>query len=104
VKVTLHFVAKPGRAADVESRLRQLGFAEVRILPGADRVVLRAEPEEIEERLGVALESGSRQRKVGPVTKRVPTSDIPESARLPAALDEVVDRWYLPEPPDRLGR
>ena len=103
MKVTLHFVAKSGRAADLEDQLRKLGFVEVRLLPGSERDLLRAGQEEIEERLGVALQSGSRERKIGPVTKRVPAAGVPDSARLPAALDELVDRWYLSEPPDRLS-
>jgi hypothetical protein len=103
VKVTLHFVAKPGRAGDLEARLRKLGFEEIRILPGSDRLVLGADAEEIGERLGVSLASSERERKVGPATKRVKVAEVPDSARLPKDLDRLVERWYVPEPPARLG-
>jgi hypothetical protein len=101
MKVTLHFVAKPGRAGDLEAKLRELGFDEIRILPGSERLVLRADTEEIEERLGVSLETSQRERKAGPATKRVSVAEIPASAHLPKALDRLVDRWYVPESPER---
>jgi hypothetical protein len=97
--MTLHFVPKEGHAADLEERLRGLGFREVRQL--TDHVLLRAESEEISERLGVALESSLRERRVGPARTRERVPTLAASARLPAPLDQLVERFYVPVAPDR---
>ncbi len=102
VKVTLHFVPKAGRAPDLEGRLRALGFRDVGMLPGLQRLVLRADPDEIAQRLGVSLDSTPREQRVGPVRRRVRVPTIPNSARLPAAVEQLVERWYVPLAPDRL--
>jgi FixJ family two-component response regulator len=101
--MTLHFVAKESHAAELEERLRQLGFRDAKVLPDGRRVVVSAAPDEIAARLGVSLDSTVREQRVGPARRRVRQPVVPESVRLPAAVEQLVERWYVGQPPDYLA-
>ena len=93
--VLLHLVAKPGEAPELERRLRTLGFGEAACLPG-ERVVLRAEPEALRQRLGLNFETVERQRRVGHAVRAERTLDLVPGARLTPILEPFVERFFLP--------
>lgn len=102
MRVVLHFVAREGQATELVRRLQVRGFDQVRPLPG-DRVVLAADGAQVAERLGLALETAEREVERGPRPRRERYPAAPAAAELPPDVDELVERWYVPPPPDRLA-
>ena len=99
--VLLHLVAKPEKAEALCAALAELGLKEIRPLPGG-RVLLQASPGELEERLGLPLRPVSHERRVGPLETEEGGWALADSARLTHPIAELVERFYLPTPPDRL--
>lgn len=102
MKVVLHFVAREGQAAELVQRLGERGFDQVRLLPGG-RVVVAAEDGEVAERLGLVLGRAERDVATGPRRRRTRFPAAASGGELPPGLAELVERWYLPPPPDRLS-
>jgi len=102
MRINLHFVAKRGRAAEVADLLRARGLTDVRVLPGEVRVVASTTSSELTECLGVRLEYGERETRVGSHAERQVVPMVPPSAHLPPELAADVERWYAAIPPDRL--
>src|SRR6266704_230957 len=99
-KVMVHFVARPDAEIELERRLRGMGFETAKRLAGTSRVVVRATPAELQDRLNIVLEWKSRPRTL--VFQRVETAypEISGSSKLPEAISELVKSFYTPPPPN----
>ena len=102
MRVLLHLVAKPKKGDTLVRELKTLGFDKVRRLPD-ERVILSAETEDLRTGLGLAFSVEARKRRVGIVETQEPSVSLAEDAKLPEAVARLVDRFYIPTPPDRLG-